>query len=1366
MSAPSIDVTFSELVARGLLAASPPPQALASGNSDRRPEEARSSWLASLPDGPRVKLTLARSLGRLADTHAALAAACPGIIPRLHFHAQLNDCEVIAEEYFAGNPLDENVRTKDHSNETILAALATVSRSLAASEQPSTEAARREEWQLWSEQLPALSIWSPAERKALTGTLLPALYTSLATTPAVTRWTNGDFLPANLLVGNDGSVRLIDAEFARRTHFFAEDAVRFRVLSRLLRDHPALDTARALPASPGLVWHLYFWLRQLQLEATHNTAEYRQRVLPARLGIIRTLAEKLLKIELPGWSVPPTGVEAHLEEVRWSTESPGTLVLSGWCFPSSYAGPQGVAAVHRDAALWSCSGLIARPDVQQHHHGDSRALYTGFCLELDRSSFAQPVELCAIVEQGTLIPFRTLTEADLPRGALDWRNYPAWAARHDPDPAAPAVKRTPGPLFSVLLPVYRPLAVDLEACLASVTQQHDGHWELCVVDDASASAEITRILETAAARDPRIRLKVRTENGGISRATNDALALAQGDFIVLLDHDDVLRPHALAEFAARLGREPDWDAIYSDEDKITADGIRIQPMLKPDFSPEFLRGVMYVGHALCVRRSLAREIGGFDPAFDGVQDFEFILRLSERTRRIGHIPRILYHWRQAAGSSARLGNIKGNMDDKQARAVQAHLQRVGDPRRAESTGGHRVRLRATTRPTHEAVSIEAEGAWLDHLTALARRSQADVIVGHTPDVQWRSDADLADLVALAALPDSGCVAPVLVAKEGLVYEAGAAGARSLMRGFHRESDGYHGSLRCNREVDSVSPRCIAIKRSLLLSGKADGGETWPALLSQLRRRGLYHRVCASAHARLDASWRDPAGLTPAHAVASREFHNPQFSLDGDDYELSRGPAKNPVGRAPLRFNLEQPSDWSRLPRCLIARGWGFSADGTAIRGIRLRAGETVLAGVTGLPRPDVKATLPEAPDGNTGFEIRGVLPNGDHEVRLEAQLQDGSWHLFFSRRTAINRPRLPLWLRGGDWQELMFFQMPGHPIHSAQPLAGEKFPPAASAQSAPKLTVVTPSFNQVRYLPDTMRSVLDQAGVACDYVVQDGGSTDGSVEIIARWARNYSETGDRRQEAGSQPDNAHSPPSTAHPSPASSLQTPTSVFQSPASRLPPPTNAQGAFVWSSAPDAGQADAIAKGFAKTSGGPDDLMAWINSDDFYVPGALGFVADYFARHPEVDVIYGHRILVDENSREIGRWFLPKHDPEVLRLNDFVPQETMFWRRRIWDKVGGIDSSFKFALDWDLLLRFQAAGAKIVRVPYFLACFRIHSAQKTSAQMHSVGQAEITRLRERTFGRPFPPEELETSPTLLRYLRRSAFIEFLWKLGLRAR
>lgn len=413
---------------------------------------------------------------------------------------------------------------------------------------------------------------------------------------------------------------------------------------------------------------------------------------------------------------------------------------------------------------------------------------------------------------------------------------------------------------------------------------------------------------------------------------------------------------------------------------------------------------------------------------------------------------------------------------------------------------------------------------------------------------------------------------------------------------------------------------------------------------------------------------------------------------------------------PLQSYIDQPADWTQPSRCVIVRGWCFSTDGDTVRAIRLRAGKTVLSGVVHLPRPDVKAALPESPHENTGFEIRGTLPSGRLDLVIEAQLSDENWTSIFSRGVKVRRQLLPLWLGGGDWMELMFFQMPTCMAYPGRPLRAEKFPRFRSGSARPKISVVTPSFQQAAYLDQTMRSVLGQLGPADEYVVQDGGSTDGSGAILEQHAAKL-------------------------------------------------------HAWSSAPDQGQADAVAKGFAQTSGGPDDLMAWLNSDDTYLPGSFDFVADYFGRHPDVDVVYGHRILIDEQSQEIGRWFLPRHDNAVLRLNDFVPQETLFWRRRVWDKVGGVDTGFKFALDWDLLLRFEAAGAKIVRVPYFLACFRIHSSQKTAAQMASVGQAEINRLRTRANGREISSHELETHPVLQRYLRRSAFIQFLWRLGIRA-
>jgi len=372
--------------------------------------------------------------------------------------------------------------------------------------------------------------------------------------------------------------------------------------------------------------------------------------------------------------------------------------------------------------------------------------------------------------------------------------------------------------------------------------------------------------------------------------------------------------------------------------------------------------------------------------------------------------------------------------------------------------------------------------------------------------------------------------------------------------------------------------------------------------------------------------------------------------------------------------------------------------------VRIVIGDLELAAPVSEPRADVEAVYPILTDARCGFSARFRVPNGNYRFKLELIAPNGDrQHLFNGEINVIRSSPFARW-RSADASQLLRFQLFAGYAEPARYVTSESFPHASSVAKVPCLSIVTPSFQQARFLGATIQSVLMQCSDR-QYVIQDGGSNDRSLEVIREHAKELT-------------------------------------------------------AWASEPDSGQADAIAKGFAKTKGGPDDVMAWINSDDLYLPGALGYVADYFAQHPEADVIYGHRVLVDENSREIGRWFLPPHDDEVLKLNDFVPQETMFWRRRIWDKVGGIDTSFKFAMDWDLLLRFQAAGAKIVRVPYFLACFRIHSAQKTSAQMGSIGQKEIDALRLRTFGRVISPEEIENHPRLIKYLKKSAWIEFLWR------
>jgi glycosyltransferase involved in cell wall biosynthesis len=243
---------------------------------------------------------------------------------------------------------------------------------------------------------------------------------------------------------------------------------------------------------------------------------------------------------------------------------------------------------------------------------------------------------------------------------------------------------------------------------------------------------------------------------------------------------------------------------------------------------------------------------------------------------------------------------------------------------------------------------------------------------------------------------------------------------------------------------------------------------------------------------------------------------------------------------------------------------------------------------------------------------------------------------------------------------------------------------------APTLSIVTPSFGQGEYIERTLYSVLNQNYPSLEYVVQDGGSKDDTIEILRRYE-----------------------PFLAH--------------------------------WASEPDKGQADALNRGFAHTRG---EIMAYLNSDDLLLPGSLAYVSRYFASHPEVDAVYGHRVMIDVNDGQVGIWVLPRHDDQVLSLLDFVPQETLFWRRSAWEKAGGqIDASLDFAIDWDLLLRLAESGAKIVRLPRFLGAFRVHEQQK-STLMEDLFLIECDKLRRRVHGRTISHDEAAARVTAYQY------------------
>jgi glycosyltransferase involved in cell wall biosynthesis len=259
----------------------------------------------------------------------------------------------------------------------------------------------------------------------------------------------------------------------------------------------------------------------------------------------------------------------------------------------------------------------------------------------------------------------------------------------------------------------------------------------------------------------------------------------------------------------------------------------------------------------------------------------------------------------------------------------------------------------------------------------------------------------------------------------------------------------------------------------------------------------------------------------------------------------------------------------------------------------------------------------------------------------------------------------------------------------------------ALPKQPPRIAIVTPSFDHGRFLRATIDSVLGQNYPNLFYHVQDGRSRDGTVEILKSY-------GDR-------------------------------------------------ISWRSETDDGQSDAINKGFKDVD---CDIMAYLNSDDVLLPGTLTCVAGFFEQRPDIDFLYGHRIFIDYAGLEIGRAVFPAHNAEALKYAGYVPQETMFWRRRVWDKVGPMDTGFHYAMDWDFMLRAEAAGFKMERLRRFLACFRVHDEQKTTKN-YERGREEMQRLRLRSLG--YVPSQRQIYRAMMPYLVRQLAFHWGYRLGL---
>ena len=265
--------------------------------------------------------------------------------------------------------------------------------------------------------------------------------------------------------------------------------------------------------------------------------------------------------------------------------------------------------------------------------------------------------------------------------------YDMWMLQNEQQYKEPVQELEYKPLISVVVPVYNVEPQMLTACIQSVQNQTYDNWELCLVDDCSTDARVRETLRQFEGVE-RIKIKYRSENGHISRTTNDGIAMAEGEFVALLDCDDLYAENALYEIVKKLNEDHTLDFIYSDEDKLSEDGTkRRNPFFKPDWSPDTFMSLMYTCHLAVYRKSLLDELGGLRVGLEGSQDYDLVLRVMEKTNRIGHVPKILYHWREREESTANDISAKpyiiettkkAKLEALERRGVKGHLEYIKD----------------------------------------------------------------------------------------------------------------------------------------------------------------------------------------------------------------------------------------------------------------------------------------------------------------------------------------------------------------------------------------------------------------------------------------------------------------------------------------------------------------------------------------------------------------------------------------------------------------------------------------------------------------------------------------------------------------
>lgn len=762
------------------------------GNPDRKDHQTLRRYAICRQNAPLALLILGPELAQLENRIALFARHHPAISCPIIAANTASQPGYILTEYFAGQNAADALSNPAIGETGVVQALEKLAKIYAASERPSTADAAKAELDALLDQVAAIPFWTPLDRSFLQTVVAPLAKQLLLTREPHIRVTNGDLALQNLLIAEDGSLRVIDCEQAAETHFFAEDWLRLSFWKAPKAVREAALKQIADPTAARLLFYLRqmafeaaviqtekaradigHWARELRGLATQATPAVGQSLFwpqnrepnQAQPATAETDRAKILDLfhyarhtanevgrceakiqsmqrsrswRCTAWlralrrllldprhkpasrpvSPPPfpfavedflpaqARLHHHLDTSE-ETIVPGRQVaIEGWVFANE---PPHIVQVRARAGTRIFTGEhgLDRPEIAEKFLPQASSR---FRVEVDVAPDATRLDLEALDENGEWTLFFSKRLGRSMHPTASWASsteairsrYEHWVrlydspTSHDLNTQARKSQKLPHrPTISLLMPVYNAPEPWLARAIESVREQSYPFWELCIADDASTQPHVRTLLEREAKADPRIKVVYRTANGHIAAASNSALELATGEFVACLDHDDELAPNALFHCAELLARHRDAEVVYSDEDKIDEQGRRFDPHFKPDWNPDLLLSQNYLSHLTLYRTRTVRELGGFRVGFEGSQDWDLALRVTEKTEpaKIHHIPRVLYRWRAVAGSTASHLREKSYASTAAGKVLREHLARKNSHASLEMVKGSHWRIR-------------------------------------------------------------------------------------------------------------------------------------------------------------------------------------------------------------------------------------------------------------------------------------------------------------------------------------------------------------------------------------------------------------------------------------------------------------------------------------------------------------------------------------------------------------------------------------------------------------------------------------------------------------------------------------------------